>query len=123
GSTVASGSSIYGVYFFRDANGNGQIEAEELVGRDEGDPDGPNGSYMWSGSTANWPVGTSKVYAYVLDTLGRAGLAASIEVQVTANLPPSIGSVSAPTFITQGDTLTLTALNVNDDESVSRVNF
>ena len=123
GSTVPTGSSIYGVYFFRDVNGNGQIDDGEVLGSDEGNPDGPNGQYMWSGLTSNWPAGTSRVYAYVLDTLGRASLATSIEVQVSANLPPAIGSISVASAVTQGDTLTIMAQNVSDDESVSQVNF
>ncbi|HEX3151240.1 MAG TPA: CARDB domain-containing protein [Gemmataceae bacterium] len=121
GNTPGSNSSIYGVYWFRDSNNNGQIEGDEFIGSDEGMPDGPNGQWQTAVSTAGWSEGTTTIFSYTLDTLGRVSLANSLAINVLANQAPSIHSLATPTDVLQGTEVTLVAQGVSDDENAVTV--
>jgi len=110
--------TVAAVEFYRDANGNGTLEpgTDVLVGTDTNGADG----WIWTGSTAGWPTGSPhtyfarardnySVYSNVVSTTG-----------TVLNAAPTIGSITASVA---GGNVTLTAKNVSDDDTVSKVSF
>jgi hypothetical protein len=123
GVTTYGGTSISSYGFYRDANGNGIVDADqEWLGYGNWKTD-EHGNEVWWGPTSTWPAGTSKVFAHVSDSLGRLSIANSCEVQMIANFPPVISSVLAPLAVMQNESFTIVAQDVSDDEAVSEVRF
>ena len=123
---TSGGAGAYGVYLWRDANKDGQVTSEEEIGRDLGIPDGPGGKWSVTVSTAGWSAGPNTIFASGQDTLYRSGLAQSVVVDVKVNVPPRIGSLTAPVSTIKGDDVTLVAedvTDVNGDSSVTEASF
>ncbi len=112
------------VEFYRDVNANGQID----VGTDIflGDDNDAAGGWSWTGSTGAFALGSNTLLARAQDNESAYSDVASTTVLVEAvNAAPTAGSLTAvPDSITQGENITLTAVNVADsDGTVVQVEF
>ena len=128
GITGVPADHVDGVHFYDDFNNDGQMDADsEYLGSDFGFGDGPNGEYVTTASTANWPLGANRIIAFVSQTNnGFGSLAQDILVTVLPNNPPTIGGLSTPATVIQGGTASLSATAVADTDpggSVARVAF
>lgn len=118
---VTDDESVSGVQFFRDANGNGTF--------DGGDPSlgtaTKNGTDWSLGNidTTTWALGTNRVFARAVDNRNVPSPILSSDITL-GKRPPSIGSLSLPVQIIQGDSFTATAKTVADaDGTVGQVAF
>ncbi len=121
--TGLDNTTEHGVSFYRDANRDGQVSDDEYLGTDWNTPEGPSGQYQVTASTTNWPVGPSNILVFAFNSSGPGSIAKVLSVSVQANQPPEIGSLLAPAAVTKGNSVTLTAQQVSDDEAVSGVSF
>lgn len=114
--------SVQSVRFYRDANGNGVLDAgdQELS---PADGDGSNG-YTWTGlASPSWGPGTVRFFARAVDDDGLLGGVAAAVVTQTHRPTIEAGSAS-PDPLIFGDPVTLTASGVMDlDGWVRRVEF
>lgn len=119
-----SDGSVNRVEFYRDSNGNGTLEvgSDTLLGVDVSSSSG----WSWTDTSGNLPVGTNLYFARARDndsdwsnTISGSGVVAP------PNNPPTIGSIEGnESSVNQGDSVTLSAINVNDDEgAVAKVKF
>jgi len=114
--------SISMVEFYRDADGDGELDpgTDTLLSIDTDGGDG----WSWSGSTQGWLVGTDTYLARARDDDAEwsAVFATTGSVQ---NAPPVVASLApAPDPVGVGQILTLTAEGVADaDGAVTRVEF
>jgi subtilisin-like proprotein convertase family protein len=120
-SDVDPGDAVTLVEFYRDANGNGTLDAatDTLLGSDSD----ASGGWSWSGSTAALPAGTNRYFARAFD--GELW-SASVTTTGLVNRAPSITSLTvSPTLVVKGSNLTLTAAGVSDSApgTVSAVEF
>ncbi|MDB5386553.1 MAG: hypothetical protein JWM11_2199, partial [Planctomycetaceae bacterium] len=101
------------VSFGLDIDNNGVWDLNDLVLGD-GSISGDTATAVFP--TANWPLGTARVFAQSFDDLGLAGDIVSTTLAIVAsdNVRPVIGSFSGPDFVTRGNPLTLTANDVSD---------
>jgi len=69
--------SVARVEFFRDADGDGILEAsDEALGPGTADETG----WRWTGSAAGWPLGAQTLFARAVDDAGQAGAPAAVGV-------------------------------------------
>jgi hypothetical protein len=110
-------SSVAAVEFYHDANGNGTLEpgTDVLLGTDTS----ATGGWSWTGSSAGWPTGSNTFLARARDNYSAYSDAVSTTASVL-NSPPAIDSL---TDSLSGGNLTLTAQDVTDDDTVSKVEF
>jgi hypothetical protein len=113
--------SVASVEFYRDANGDGQWDAGDvLLGADVDGGDG----WSWSGGTADWTPGQHTFFARALDNddAWSTPVDATGTVDNAAPLVTTLLIASDP--VTRPEALTLTADGVSDpDGSVARVEF
>lgn len=106
-----AGDAVLAVQFFRDTNGDGNIDAGDLLlGTDYDGTDG----WSWSGSTSGFPLGTIKYLASAYDgTVFSAPTAATGTVNPV--VLPVVGALAvSATALTRPANLTLTASSVSD---------
>lgn len=116
------------VAFYRDSNGNGELdyETDVLVGKDE-----LFGDWRIAISSAGLSVGQQhRFFAVAVNEKGIATRAAEaaytdVTVRLPANRPPVVGGLTdSPDPVERGQQLTLTAAGVSDpDGSVNAVKF
>jgi len=112
------------VEFYRDVNANGQIDVETDIFL--GDDDDAAGGWSWTGATSGFALGSNTLLARAQDNESAYSDVASTTVLIEAvNAAPTAGSLTAvPDSITQGENITLTAVNVADsDGMVVQVEF
>ncbi|MBN1765703.1 MAG: lamin tail domain-containing protein, partial [Sedimentisphaerales bacterium] len=113
------------VEFYRDANSNGILEVteDELLYIDLDAADG----WVWSGSTATFSLDENIFFARAADNQysWSEAVAGSVFINPVVNIPPSIESLGIePDSVIQGDTVTLTAVRVEDtDGDIKGVEF
>jgi len=96
-----------------------KVPADVLLGADLS----PGNGWNLSASTTDFALGTNRFFARAQDNKEAWSTTATTTATVE-DAPPVIGSLSAaPTLLTPGQNLTLTANNVSDDETVAKVDF
>jgi hypothetical protein len=108
------GTSIAKVEFWRDTNGNGQLDAtDRLLKRDT---DGSDGWGVVLGADRPWARGLTKVFARATDSTGRDSEVVGFNY---ANPHPEAGTLTIdgmPMSVSVGQTVRLTARGVRDVE-------
>ncbi|MCR4415363.1 MAG: SBBP repeat-containing protein, partial [Thermoguttaceae bacterium] len=120
-----SGGMVVKVEFYRDTNGNDQIDAgtDTLLGTDTSATDG----WTWTGPTADFPLGANTYLARAQDDDSTWSNTVVVKGTVIAppNYAPSIALLTdSPDAVPLGSDLTLSAEGVTDrDGTVVKVEF
>ncbi len=116
-----SDGTVIQVEFYRDVNSNGLIDVgtDSLLGTDTNSA----GGWTWTGSTSGFALGTNTLLARAKDN--EAAYSNVVSTTVTVNAAPTVGSlIAVPDPVTQGESITLTALNAADsDGTITQVEF